>query len=104
MWPTSQPHTVVLQTIQDQFLLGMLRERIEMTANDKIVGAQRWYRAPIRTTLDTNSSTRSHQVVDDVRVVVDCLVHHKAQDTHLSRAAVVELDCLAGQTETTQRR
>lgn len=36
----------------------------------------------------------AHQIVNDVRVVVDCLVHHEAEDAHLRRAAVVELDCL----------
>lgn len=41
----------------------------------------------------------SHQVVDDVRVVVDCLVHHEAKDTHLGRAAIVKLDRLAGQNQ-----
>lgn len=39
-------------------------------------------------------STISYQIVDDVGVVVDCLVHHQAQDAHLRRAAVVELDRL----------
>lgn len=36
----------------------------------------------------------AYQIVNDVRVVVDCLVHHEAEDAHLRRAAVVELDCL----------
>jgi len=36
----------------------------------------------------------AYQIVDDVGVVVDCLVHHQAQDAHLCRAAVVELDRL----------
>lgn len=39
----------------------------------------------------------SYQIVDDVGVVVDCLVHHQAQDAHLRRAAVVELDRLLAQ-------
>jgi len=30
--------------------------------------------------------------VEDVRVVVDLLVHHQAEDTHLGGAAVVQLD------------
>ena len=30
--------------------------------------------------------------VDDVRVVVQLLVHHQGQDAHLSSAAVVQLD------------
>ena len=41
-----------------------------------------------------HSSRGAHQIVDDVRMVVDCLVHHEAKDAHLCRAAVVELDRL----------
>lgn len=34
----------------------------------------------------------AEDVVDDVGVVVQALVHHETEDSHLGRAAVVELD------------
>lgn len=36
---------------------------------------------------------RPEDLVDDVRSVVDLLVHHEREDTHLGGAAVVKLDC-----------
>ncbi|CAM9091393.1 unnamed protein product, partial [Ectocarpus sp. 6 AP-2014] len=35
---------------------------------------------------------RADEVVDDVGLVVELLVHHEGEDAHLCRAAVVELD------------
>ena len=39
---------------------------------------------------------RAEDFVDDVRGVVDLLVHHEAKDSHLRGAAVVELDRALG--------
>ncbi|CAN0053431.1 unnamed protein product, partial [Ectocarpus fasciculatus] len=39
---------------------------------------------------------RAEEVVDDVRLVVELLVHHEAEDAHLGGAAVVELDRALG--------